>query len=724
MQHLTEPVLLQRLRTENDPGKLTVAAEFLSDARGPLRPELLDQILAELARSFVDRSLELRAWSEKLGPNLNTAYLCARLAADSGDLESSAAHWERFLSLTSERDPFVLFSYVKVLSGLKRFDQAALVLQRALSPVPRYAFFTRADKTIREIGAGIQSHLRECRIAILGASTTTLLIPILRALCLRDRIKAEFYEGLYGSIDQEILDPDSGLSRFRPDIVCVLAHWRSLQLPALSQDQEARVIDIVEAQKGRWNTILERLGCHVIQQAFDFPAEEAFGYLAHSLPGGRSKMIQLVNLRLQEQAARHVSILDTPAVQREVGLRKWQDQMQWHSFQQHPSTEALPALADEMLAHARAVLGLTRKVLVTDLDNTLWKGIVGEDGLNGIKIGPGSPHGEAHARLQQYLLDLKARGILLAVASKNNYEDACQPFQKHPHMLLRMEDFAAFEANWNDKASSIREIGRKLSLGLDSFVFLDDNPLEREWVRSQIPELAVVELGPSVFHYVEDLDRGRHFFAISLSAEDRGRAEQYKSEAVRKHLQATSQSLDEFLAQLQLRASCAAVDQVNLTRVAQLTNKTNQFNLTTRRYTEAQVQNLASETGNWAAAFHLADRMGEYGLIGVIFCRPRQAGQWEIDTWLMSCRVLGRQMEKFMLDRLIEAAQGQGIRELIGVYRPTPKNGLVRDHFDKLGFEKIGEDLQESLYRREVPAVAVRQATHIRNENGVLSGAT
>jgi FkbH-like protein len=721
MQQWIEPALLPRLRDEKNPGKLNLAAEFLSDGRGPFRPEILDQILAELTRSFVGEFPELRSWSEKLGHNANTAYLCARLAADSGDPESSAVHWGRFLSLTTERDPLVLFSYIKMLSSLKRFDEASLILQRALSPAPRYSFFTRADKTIREIGAGIQSHARDVRIALLGTSTTTLLIPILRALCLRDQIKAEFYEGLYGSIDQEILDPDSGLSRFRPDIVFVLTHWRSLHLPAVSQDHIARVSDIVEAIKSLWKMLLERVGCHVVQQAFDFPAEEAYGYFAHSLPGGRSQMIQLVNLRLHEEAASHVSIIDTPMVQRDVGLRKWEDQLQWHNFQQHPSTEALPALADEMLAHARAVLGLTRKVLVTDLDNTLWKGVIGEDGLNGIEIGAGSAHGEAHARLQQYLLDLKARGILLAVASKNNYEDACQPFQRHAHMLLRLEDFAAFEANWNDKASSIREIARKLSLGLDSFVFLDDNPLEREWVRSQIPELAVVELGSSVFHYVQDLDRGRYFFAISLSVEDRARAEQYKDEAVRKRLQATSRSLDEFLAQLQLRASCTAVDTSNLTRVTQLTNKTNQFNLTTRRYTEAQIQKLASDPDNWAAAFHLADRMGEYGLIGVIFCRSRGAGQWEIDTWLMSCRVLGRQMEKFMLDRLIEAAQKQGIHELVGAYRPTQKNGLVRDHFDKLGFEKVCQNQQKSLYRRVVPVGAVREATHIQNETNVWS---
>jgi FkbH-like protein len=719
---MLESTLFHRLRNEANAGKLEAASEFLCHGKIPFKPETMDQILAELARSFPgDQAPALRVWSEGLAANSSTAYLSARLAADAGDLASAAAHWERFLALTPERDPFVLLGYARVLAALGRFDEAALVLRRVLQPPPRYTFFTRTEKLIREVSGSIETDLRNCRIAVLGASTTSLLAPVLRALCLRDRIRAEFYEGLYGSIDQEILDPQSGLAQFRPDIVFILMHWRSLQLPAASADEAGAIREIVESQKSRWQRLYENFGCHVVQQALDFPAEEAYGYLSNSLPGGRSRIIQLVNLRLQEEAASHVSVLDTPSIQREVGSRKWEDQMQWHNFQQHPSTEALPALADAMLSHIRAVLGLTRKVLVTDLDNTLWKGVIGEDGLTGIKIGPGSPHGEAHLRLQQYLLDLKARGILLAVASKNNHEDACLPFQKHEHMLLRLEDFAAFEANWNDKASSIREISRKLSLGLESFVFLDDNPVEREWVRSQIPELAIVELGPSVFHYVADLDRGRHFFTISLSAEDRSRAEQYRGEAVRKHLQATSQSLDEFLAQLQLRASRAPVDETNLARVTQLTNKTNQFNLTTRRYADGQVRKLAADPSCWTSAFHLADRMGEYGLIGVIFCRLAGADHWEVDTWLMSCRVLGRQMEKFMFDRLIEAAQTQGVREITGVYRPSQRNGLVKDHYDKLNFTRIAETAEEVRYSFVVPPTSVRTATHIADESHTLS---
>jgi FkbH-like protein len=712
-----EPFLFHQLRNADQAGKLALAAEFLSDAGAACDQETMDRLLSEIGRDG------LLGWVEALPQNPNTAYLRARLAAEVSDLAGSAAHWEKFFSLTPERDPFLMLAYARVLADLGRSAEASLQLARALSPVPKYAFFTRAAKLVNAL-AGASSHLRQCRVAVLGSSVTSLLIPVVQALCLRDRIAAEIYEGLYGSIDQEILDPASGLAHFRPGVVFVIANWRSLQLPAVVDRESERIDEIVDQHLSRWRTLSERFGCHVVQHAFDFPAEEPYGYLAGSLTGGRARFLELVNLRLREAAPSYVSVLDTPALQREIGMAKWQDSMQWHSYQQHPSTEALPALADAMLAHLRAVLGLTRKVLVTDLDNTLWKGVIGEDGLDGIKIGPGSPPGEAHARLQQYMLDLKARGVLLAVASKNNPEDAALPFHKHAHMLLRREDFAAFEANWNDKASSIREIARQLSLGLDSFVFLDDNPLEREWVRSQLPEVAVVELGSSVFRYVADLDRGRHFFAISLSAEDRARAEQYRDEAARKHLQATAQSLDEFLAQLQLRAWWSPVNSSNLARVTQLTNKTNQFNLTTRRYTEAQTQQLAGDPRCWTGAFHLADRMGEYGLIGLIFCRAGDsADEWEIDTWLMSCRVLGRQMEKYMFDRLVEAAQSRGVRSIVGVYRPTQKNRLVEDHYAQLGFERIAATPEEVRYSLTVPHEAMTTATHIRNESEALSAA-
>src|SRR5262249_43672737 len=252
-----------------------------------------------------------------------------------------------------------------------------------------------------------------------------------------------------------------------------------------------------------------------------------------------------------------------------------------------PSAEALPELAEEIMAHVRAVLGLARKVVVCDLDNTLWKGVVGEDGVEGIKVGPGSPEGEAYEDLQRYLRDLKDRGIVLAVCSKNNPADAEAPFRGKPGMVLRLEDFAVFLANWEDKATNVRRVAQAIGVGLDSLVMLDDNPFERGWLRRDVPEVAVPELGSSVFTYLRDLDRARLFPAITRSAEDRLRAEGYRREQEREQARATAANLEEYLAGLQMRASCVPVGDANIDRVTQLTNKTNQFNVTTRRRTVA-----------------------------------------------------------------------------------------------------------------------------------------
>jgi FkbH-like protein len=321
------------------------------------------------------------------------------------------------------------------------------------------------------------------------------------------------------------------------------------------------------------------------------------------------------------------------------------------------------------------------------------------------------------------MLDLKRRGILLAACSKNNPEDAQLPFLRHTHMALRLEDFAAFRANWEDKATNLRAIAQELSLGLESFVFLDDNPLEREWVRSQLPEVTVVELGPSPFHFLRQLDRGRHFEVLSLSDEDLARTDQYRWNVQRENLRASSGSLDDFLKQLQLEARVEEVSEKNLARVTQLVNKTNQFNVTTRRYNEAQLRAIADDPRGWTGAFHVSDRMASYGLIGVLLCRPIESDNvWEIDTWLMSCRALGRQMEKFMFDRLIEAAIARQIRRIVATYRPTSKNELVKDLFDLMGFRRVGERADMFRYELDVPSKLQITANHIRNDTPSVAG--
>jgi FkbH-like protein len=702
-------VLSRRLRALDHPACLELARETLERLGSRFDSDVCSLLVEELDRFG---GALLNVWLDTLPDTPNGAWLRTQLLSDAAAL---APAWERFFSFQARRDPLDLLAWSRALAATGAYEDAAQKLRLALEQDVRYAFVARAEKLVRELAGSVRSNLRQCKIAVLGSSTTNLIVPVLQALCLRDRIGVEIYEGPYGSIEQEILDAQSGLARFRPDIVMLVMHWRDLQLEAVTQNEEAMVTRLFEERKASWKRMSRSFACHIIQPSFDYPAGEAYGHLADVLPGGRTRVIDLLNLRLREEAPAYVSILNLAAAQREVGTRRWEDELHWTRYRQHPAAEALPELAEAYMSHVRAVLGLSRKVLVTDLDNTLWKGVIGEDGLDGICIGPGSPEGEAHLDLQRYMLDLKRRGILLAVCSKNNVEDAQLPFQQHPHMALRLDDFAAFRANWDDKAANLRAMARELSLGLDSFVFLDDNPLEREWVRSQLSEVAVVELGSSPFRYLHQLDRGHYFEALSLSREDLVRADQYRVEAQREGLRASAGSLDDFLQKLQLEAAVEEVTAKNLARVTQLVNKTNQFNVTTRRYTEAQIHAMAGDPRGWVGAFQMSDRMGSYGLIGLLCCRPADRGIWEIDTWLMSCRTLGRQMEKFMFDRLIEAAVERRVDHIVGVYLPTAKNGLVKELYDQMGFRRIRESGDEVRYELDVPATPAITAIHVRN---------
>jgi FkbH-like protein len=707
----SETRLAHELREADQSGRrqLAVAALQATGSR-------FDPSLADLLRTHLDR-----AAADELPDTACSAWIRATKATDDGDHAAAVLAWDRFFRLCSDPDPSMQAGFARSLTACGEMTRASLQLQAALQRNRRYSLFPKIEGLVSKLASTGDSWLRETRIAVLGTSTTSLLIPVLRALCFRDRIRAEVYEGLYGAPDQEILDASRGLAKFRPAIVFLPLNWRDAGLPGMTADPEAVVSSFIEHRKMLWTRLTEQFGCHVVQHAFDFPATEPFAYLGASLAGGRTRILDLLNRRMREEASSSVSVLDTPSLQRETGAGHWEDPMQWNSFRQHPSTEALPDLAELMLAHIRAVLGLTKKVLIVDLDNTLWKGVIGEDGVEGIEAGPGTAAGEAHQALQQYMADLKSRGILLAVASKNNPGDARQPFLQHPHFRLKLEDFAAFEANWNDKATSIRNIAEKLSLGLDSFVFLDDNPLEREWVRSQLPQVAVVAPGPKPHTWVRDLDRHRYFFSLTLSAEDLSRADQYRSEAQRESLRVTAQSMEEFLSQLQLQAKALPVTDRNVARVVQLINKTNQFNTTTKRYTEGQLRQVLDDSRSWVRAFDLQDRMGSYGLIGVMLCRPAGNDDWEIDTWLMSCRTLGRQMERFMFDRMVEAAIGHGVQAIYGIYKPTARNALVAELFEQLGFAPVSADDSEKRYCLKVPAEVPCTAPFVENlsEQGI-----
>jgi FkbH-like protein len=587
-------------------------------------------------------------------------------------------------------DPFVFLEHARPLAAFGEWDAAAAHLRHALSLHPPYMFFARARQLLDSMCRETPPSARQARIAVLGSSTTGLMVPIIRALAFRDGIATELYEGLHGAFRQEILSNDSGLARFRPDIAIVATHHRDLNLPPVAGDEAVLLDRVVEDYRTLWRALTDRFGCHVIQHGFDRPLNQGDGSL--------ERLIRLLNRRLEAEAPSFVSVLDTDRVIADVGLKIWDHPALWEMARQHPSPDALPALCEEQLAHVRAVLGLTRKVLVCDLDNTLWGGVIAEDGLDGIRIGAGAADGECYEQLQHYVRALKDRGVLLAVCSKNDIADAQLPFTKHERMVLRLGDFVAFVANWDDKATNLERIAQTLRLGLESFVVLDDNPLERAWIRRHLPQVAVVEVGPSPSTYVRELDRGRYFTSLTCSSEDRTRTQRYRQAAAAESARAHAATLETFLQSLQMRGTCRPIAPDNVARVVQLTNKTNQFNLTTKRYTDGQIARLCSTPGAWSGVFGLSDCYGDHGTIGLLVAVPTDTpATWAIDTWLMSCRVLGRRFEEFMADRLVAAAREGGIARLVGTYRPTGKNGIVADLYTRLGFARAGEEGQFAL---------------------------
>jgi FkbH-like protein len=529
---------------------------------------------------------------------------------------------------------------------------------------------------------------RRCRVALLSSVTLDFLAPILRAQCFGAGIDAEIYIGPFNQFEQEIRDTDSGLARFRPDVIVIGTDWRSLGLRDEEPNEEDAPGEIVRDRVARleslWRGARERLGASVIQFNYEVPPDDAMGHLSAALAGGRGRLLRTINLALWDAAARTpgILILDVEQIAARFGKDHWHDPVLWHTGKQYPSAEAMPALGRQITASLRAILGLTSKCLALDLDGVLWGGVIGEDGLAGIKLG-GGPAGEAYVAFQGYVKSLARTGVMLAVCSKNNPEDALLPFREHPEMVLREEDIAIFSANWKSKDENLREIAAALNVGLDAIVFVDDNPAERSRVRQNLPEVEVVEMPADPALYISTLSKLALFETLTITKEDRERTASIRENLERKALESSAASVDDYLAQLDIKVRLAPFDEANLPRIVQLINKTNQFNLTTRRRTDAEVRALVA-AGAYTQAMRVTDRFGDSGLTGVLIAIPDGTGL-RVDTWLMSCRVLGRRLEEVMFAALVHYAAKNGYTELVGEYIPTAKNGLAADLYDRLG---------------------------------------
>lgn len=530
------------------------------------------------------------------------------------------------------------------------------------------------------------------RLGIISNATTSFVAPALVATALRHGIALEVVEADYGQVQQEALSPTSRINEAAPDAVLLAIDHRGLPVTPSPGDGEAAAksvracIDHIAAARAGIHT---NSGAICILQTIPRPVSPLFGSLDFALPGTWRSIIDAVNRELAASLAGTADLLfDVADLAETVGLAEWHDATMWNMAKLPFAPAFVPLYADHLCRIIGAMRGKSRRCLVLDLDNTLWSGVIGDDGLEGIVIGEGDPTGEAHLSVQRAALELRGRGVVLAVSSKNNDEVAREPFRRHPDMLLKENHIAVFQANWNDKATNIKAIAQELSLGEESFVLLDDNPVERGLVRRLLPKVAVPELPEDPAYYARTLLASGLFEAVAYSTEDRQRADFYQDNARRVALERQAGDVEAYLASLAMEIEFRPFDEIGRARITQLINKSNQFNLTTRRYTEAEVAAAQADPDCFTLQVRLSDTFGDNGMISVIICR-RAGRDWTIDTWLMSCRVLNRKVETAVLMELLDQAQARGIERLLGVYRPTERNDLVRDHYAKLGFAQV-----------------------------------
>ena len=536
--------------------------------------------------------------------------------------------------------------------------------------------------------AGFQS----IKLGLLGDGTLSLAVDPIIGSGLRHGLAIEVVEGGYNSALAEAMDPASAPRTAGLDFALLAADARILGLDqGAATEDEARAR--VEGAAAHLRAIVDHLrpsvASAILVQTIVPPMDALFGSFDRAWPGSPFAMVEALNRKITAWAADgDVVLVDIARWAGAVGLEAWDEPRHWHASKLAVPPAMLPLYGDIVARTLGALRGKARKCLVLDLDNTLWGGVIGDDGLEGIALGQGSAVGEAFIAIQRMALELRARGVILAVCSKNEEDSARLPFREHPDMLLREEDIAVFQANWTDKAANLRAIAEALNIGVDALVFLDDNPAERMQVRRELPLTGVPELPDEPDLYPRALAAAGYFEATAFSDEDRQRAGFYQANSQRAAALTATGDMGDYLASLEMVCAIGLVDPVSRPRVAQLINKSNQFNLTTRRYTEGEVMAAETDPARHAIQIRLADRFGDNGLISVIIADRKEESQeqrvWEIDTWLMSCRVLGRRVEEAALNHLAAAAKADGAEALVGRYLPSAKNRMVAEHYAKL----------------------------------------
>ena len=570
--------------------------------------------------------------------------------------------------------------------------------------------------------------LSAARVAILRSFTVEPMVPLLRAHALVSGIDAAVFVGEFNSWTQEILDPHSPLYAFAPSVAILAVATRDL-VPELWPDAGGFEVGSGDALaergiarlRGALVAFRKNSQAALIVHNLEVPEIASTGIFDAQSGTGQVEAIHKINAALKTLAAefRGVYVLDYDGLVARHGRRNWRDDKRWLTTRLPMKVAYLPVVVDEWVRYLVPIAGRLAKVLAVDLDNTMWGGVIGEDGMAGIQLSGEHP-GAGYQALHRALLDLKRRGILLAIASKNNLEDAMEAIEQHEGMLVRKRDFAAWRINWKDKASNLRELAAELNLGLDSVAFLDDNPVERQHMRENAPEVMVIEWNGDPMDLARAVREFAPFERLSLSEEDRNRADYYAADRMRAELETTSASPQDFYKSLAQQAELAPVSPSTLARVAQLTQKTNQFNLTTRRYTETQITGMANDPAWRVLSIKVRDRYADNGLVGVAITCDRD-GACEIDTFLLSCRVIGRTVETALLAYLCEQARSRGCHLVEGWFLPTKKNTPAKDFYASHNFAvlesavkgiRYGLDLTKSTVETS-PWIELREAVAV-----------
>lgn len=529
------------------------------------------------------------------------------------------------------------------------------------------------------------------KVSLIGDTATQFLAVALKGMAIERGLTLDLFEAEYNQIERQVMDPSSELYQFEADYTIVFQSTHKF-LEKFNKTKPEERNSLADDRIVFVDTICQNIPGKIIYYNYPEIDDVVFGNLANQIEESFIYQTRKLNFELMKlaQSCPDLFICDLVSIQNQIGRNILFDASIYTSTEMVLTIDALPLIASRTMDLICAAKGNFKKCLILDLDNTLWGGVIGDDGLEGIQLGHGFGIGKSFIEFQQWIKKLKERGVIIAIVSKNTESVAKEPFEKHPEMILRLDDIAVFIANWENKADNIRQIQSILNIGFDTMVFLDDNPFERNIVRMNLPGVLVPELPEDPADYLEFLYGLNLFETVNYSTGDKDRTKQYQVEAKRALTQSKFTNEAEFLKSLDMVSTVDGFTKYNTPRVAQLTQRSNQFNLRTIRYTEGDIERMEKDKDSHCFSFTLEDKFGDNGLIAVVIMKTIDDETLFIDTWLMSCRVLKRGMEEFTLDTIVDYAKTTGYKKIIGEYIPTPKNGMVADHYLKLGFEQIG----------------------------------